>query len=227
MSYSEDGYVIHSGAASKEVVENLRKVLTSDDDRAGQRNVLHLPEISALAKSSVFQELAEICVGAPARPIRGIFFDKKPGANWKVPFHQDRTIAVEKRIDFEGYTAWSVKDGVHHVRPPVEVLRKTVALRLHLDPCTNDNGALRVVPKSHALGSIPSSDVERIVRRFGEVVLEVDEGDVILMSPLLLHASSPAAHPSHRRVLHIEYSSALLPPGLAFPSWSMTPERVT
>ncbi len=31
---------------------------------------------------------------------------------------------------------------------------------------------------------------------------------------LVLHASSPALNPTHRRVLHFEYSSATLPPGL-------------
>lgn len=34
------------------------------------------------------------------------------------------------------------------------------------------------------------------------------------MRPLLLHASSPALAPAHRRVLHLEYAAAPLPPGL-------------
>lgn len=34
------------------------------------------------------------------------------------------------------------------------------------------------------------------------------------MRPLLLHASSPAASPGHRRVLHVEYAAAGLPGGL-------------
>lgn len=38
-----------------------------------------------------------------------------------------------------------------------------------------------------------------------------ERGDVLAMRPLLLHASSPAASPQHRRVVHIEYAAAELP----------------
>jgi hypothetical protein len=38
----------------------------------------------------------------------------------------------------------------------------------------------------------------------------------MLMSPLLLHASSAAAFPDRRRVLHLEYSAARLPGDLAW-----------
>jgi len=34
------------------------------------------------------------------------------------------------------------------------------------------------------------------------------------MCPLILHASSKAVSPSHRRVIHIEYAGAELPGGL-------------
>jgi hypothetical protein len=36
------------------------------------------------------------------------------------------------------------------------------------------------------------------------------------MRPLLLHASSPAASPRHRRVVHLEYAAADLAGGLAW-----------
>jgi hypothetical protein len=41
-----------------------------------------------------------------------------------------------------------------------------------------------------------------------------------LMRPLLLHASSPARQPGHRRVIHLEYASEALPGGL---QWYETP----
>jgi hypothetical protein len=34
------------------------------------------------------------------------------------------------------------------------------------------------------------------------------------MRPLLLHASSPAADPRHRRVIHLEFAAEPLPGGL-------------
>ncbi|MBT7442601.1 MAG: hypothetical protein HN790_01375 [Methylococcales bacterium] len=36
-------------------------------------------------------------------------------------------------------------------------------------------------------------------------------GDVLLMSPLLFHSSRKATEPSHRRIIHIEYSAMSLP----------------
>jgi hypothetical protein len=39
-------------------------------------------------------------------------------------------------------------------------------------------------------------------------------GDALLMRPLLLHASSEASAPVHRRVIHLEYAACPLPGGL-------------
>jgi len=39
-------------------------------------------------------------------------------------------------------------------------------------------------------------------------------GGALLMRPLLLHASSPARVPGHRRVLHLEFAAEPLPAGL-------------
>ena len=44
-------------------------------------------------------------------------------------------------------------------------------------------------------------------------------GDVLVMRPLLLHSSSPAMQPLHRRVIHTEYAAIALPEGL---EWSTT-----
>src|SRR6266702_4931643 len=41
--------------------------------------------------------------------------------------------------------------------------------------------------------------------------ISVLEGGLVVMRPLLLHASSPAKSPSHRRVIHIEYACYSLP----------------
>ena len=123
-------------------------------------------------------------------------------------FHQDRKIAVKQRIDTEGYSAWSEKDGITHCQPPVEVLERCLAVRIHLDDCCPDNGPLRVVPASHLNGLNPlESDSTQIT-------LTAKIGDVILMKPLVYHASSKSNSPSHRRVIHIEFSSAKLANGL-------------
>jgi hypothetical protein len=59
---------------------------------------------------------------------------------------------------------------------------------------------------------------ERISELAAEVPEEIcclDAGDALIMRPLLLHGSSPARKPGHRRVIHLEFAPAdLLPPEL-------------
>ncbi|NQZ90690.1 MAG: hypothetical protein HRT54_24290, partial [Colwellia sp.] len=40
---------------------------------------------------------------------------------------------------------------------------------------------------------------------------EANVGDLLIMRPLILHASSKAKFPKHRRVIHMEFSSYDLP----------------
>ena len=88
----------------------------------GRRNVLDAPEVAAVAAHPAVRAVVEAVLGPDARPVRGLLFDKTPAANWTVPWHQDRSVAVRERIDAPGFGPWSVKAGVTHVQPPVSVL---------------------------------------------------------------------------------------------------------
>ena len=129
-------------------------------------------------------------------------------------WHQDLTIAVRERHEVPGFAFWSEKAGVMHVQPPVSILENMLAVRLHLDDCGPDNGPVRVLPGSHRHGRIAESEIPAWRQRVAEVVCTVPRGGVLLMRPLLLHASSPAVSPSRRRVVHIEYAADGLPGGL-------------
>jgi hypothetical protein len=181
----------------------------------GVRNLLRIsPAVRYLAWSSHVMELVRAVIGPGTFPVRGIFFDKNPDANWKVPFHQDLTIAVQSRIDVEGFGPWSVKEGIAHTQAPVGLLERMLAVRLHLDDCTEDDGPLRVLPGTHRFGRLDSAGIDELRARGTETAVTARAGDAILMRPLLLHASSPAAQPSHRRVIHLEYAAEPLPGGL-------------
>ncbi len=89
-----------------------------------------------------------------------------------------------------------------------------VALRLHLDDCDESNGALQVIPGSHRIGRLTAGRIGELRVREKSVVCSVRAGDALLMRPLLLHASSEALAPAHRRVIHLEYAACALPAGL-------------
>jgi ectoine hydroxylase-related dioxygenase (phytanoyl-CoA dioxygenase family) len=179
------------------------------------RNLLDVaPEVRALAESHELRTLVDAVLGSGSIPVRGILFDKIPDANWKVPWHQDVTIAVQEKVDAEGFGPWSIKADVLHVQPPAYVLENMISLRVHLDKCGEENGALRVLSGSHARGRIPEDQIAEIRDGAVEYICEVDKGGVLLMRPLLLHASSPSRVPGHRRVIHIDYARVDLPLGM-------------
>jgi hypothetical protein len=179
------------------------------------RNLLDVvPEIAELATSSKLRGLLEPILGTQFMPVRSILFDKVPDANWKVPWHQDVTIAVQEKVEVEGFGPWTTKAGVLHVQPPASVLEMMLSVRLHLDPCPKSNGALRVVPASHLRGRIPEGEISAMRGVIPEQVCEVGMGGALLMRPLLLHASSPSQNAAHRRVIHLDFASAQLPAGI-------------
>ncbi len=191
--------------------------------RGGARALFErVPEIRNLARHKSVRGAAAAALGPNCFPVRALLFDKTPAANWKVTWHQDLTIAVRARRDVEGYGPWSSKAGIPHVQPPISVLERMVALRVHLDDCGPDNGPLRVLPGSHRAGLLRASEIDGWRQRVAEVSCIVMRGGLVVMRPLLLHASSPAKSPGHRRVVHIEYAAAELADGL---KWYEAPHQ--
>ena len=183
---------------------------------AGLRGLLALPAVASLASSPALLQLIRPHLAAKPFPVRAIFFDKSPDANWFVTWHQGLTIAVRDRADIPGYGQWSIKEGVPHVQPPAEILEQMLAVRIHLDAADENNGALRVLPGSHTAGCLSESQIVDVRDRVAEVTCVVEAGGAMLMRPLLLHASGRSLNGLHRRVLHIEYAGCELPPELVW-----------
>ena len=97
-----------------------------------------------------------------------------------------------------------------YAHAPAWALNRVLALRIHLDASTAENGPLRIVPGSHAAGVLSDEEVLGIARRQNHVDCLVSRGGVLAMSPLLIHSSSKARVDLSRRVLHIEYAESLM-----------------
>lgn len=222
-NFARDGFAILQNIISLDqcngLCDELAALLQTRHDSArsrigGLRNLLQTSRsIAEVAASSELGEVLLEALGKEAFPVRSLIFDKTPDANWSVGWHQDLHIAVTERIEKPGFVPWSVKAGVVHVQPPAEILARMITVRLHLDDCDESNGALRVIPGSHAHGILSDAELEEWRER-DAVTCCVPKGGVLLMRPLLLHASSSATKPGHRRVLHLEYACEALPNGL-------------
>ncbi len=178
---------------------------------AGRRGMLSVPAVATLARSEPLLDLVQPHLPSEPFPVRTIYFDKSSEGNWLVPWHQDLTLALRGRVDVSGFGPWSVKEGVPHVQPPVELLEQMLIVRIHLDDADESNGALRVLPGSHRLGRLSAEQIQKLRAQGPEHLCAARAGDALLMRPLLLHASSRSTSAKHRRVLHIEYAAFPLP----------------
>ena len=206
-----------STATAADLAQAIEDAPTADGARArggsvfGIRNLLEVPAVRRLAKSRAVRDLVEPLLGPGAFCVRGIFFDKTAEANWRLRWHQDRAIPVRERHDVPGFGPWSVKAGVAHAYPPARVLEGMLTVRLHLDPCDAAEGALQVLPGSHRLGLLDRASLARLVAETEPVVCVAKPGDVLLMRPLLVHASGKREGPGHRRIVHLEFAGEPLP----------------
>jgi ectoine hydroxylase-related dioxygenase (phytanoyl-CoA dioxygenase family) len=167
-----------------------------------------------LAIEGAIGQIAASVIGSRAKPVRAVLFDKTPGVNWALGWHQDRTITVQRRVEVSGYGPWSVKSGLLHVEPPFDLLAAMVTLRVHLDEVGADNAPLLIAPESHRFGRLPQAAISDVVNKCGVIACLAERGDVWLCATPILHASRVAASPARRRVLQIDYSADELPVGL-------------
>jgi ectoine hydroxylase-related dioxygenase (phytanoyl-CoA dioxygenase family) len=217
------GFAVIPAAMPSNVVTRLLLLFEPDPNAMGgdangryaMRNVAELiPEVREVADGFAVRSLIDPIMGREAFLVRSLFFDKTARANWKVAWHQDRSIAVQQRTEVAGFGPWSVKAGVAHVEPPVAILEAMLTMRLHLDDCDESNGPLRVIPGSHLRGRLTARQIRDEIAERPQVSCPVAAGGALLMRPLLLHASSPARAPRHRRVVHLEFACSRLPKGL-------------
>lgn len=222
----ERGFLVLSCVFGLEEVEHLKTEISLVTHAEGVRrrgetyairNLLEAcPAVKGLAESPQVRSLVNPVLGNAAFPVRSLLFDKTADANWRVPWHQDLTICVAEKRDVPGYGPWSIKAGEWHVQAPIAVLDSMLSVRVHLDPCDESNGPLRVIPGTHNQGRLNPAAIRRAENTSGFSICSVERGGILLMKPLLVHASSAAGKPVHRRVIHIEFANCGLHGGLVW-----------
>ena len=177
--------------------------------RAGARHVLRLPVVRELACDPRLIAIARRFIGGTPVPFKATLFDKSAASNWLVPWHQDLALPLRQQLDSPGWGPWSRKAGQLYALAPAEALSRVVALRVHLDDSTAENGPLRVLPDTHQMGRLSDARVDELARTIEPAECVVERGGVIAMRPLTVHASSKSRSPLPRRVLQIEYAAGL------------------
>lgn len=222
----DNGYSIvnnvYTSTEVSDIVDVITKVNTdkptfrkTDDLFAIRQFLKEVPDVSPLIFNQKLSGLIQQHFGEGYFSVKSIYFDKPGASNWFVAYHQDLTISVDTKKDISGYGPWTVKHKQFAVQPPLNILQDNFTLRIHLDDTDQYNGALKVVPGSHLKGIYRPDTIDWAVER--ETFCDVNAGGVMIMSPLLLHASNRTTNNKKRRVIHIEFSRSQLPEGL---QWS-------
>ena len=174
-----------------------------------------IPETLDLIFNQNLKEIIKSNFGTGYFITKSIYFDKPEKSNWFVAYHQDLTISVDKKIDVENFENWTVKQNQYAVQPPKEILENNFTIRIHIDKTTKDNGALKVINNSHSKGILRIENLD--FKNEKETICEIEKGGIMIMKPLLFHASNKTTNSERRRVIHIEFSKQELPAEL---QWS-------
>ncbi|MDR2239781.1 MAG: phytanoyl-CoA dioxygenase family protein [Zoogloeaceae bacterium] len=212
-----DGYALApdvlSAAECAAVIEHTARAQTLSGN---SRSLLSQAWCAALARRLRQHPVLAKLMPQTHVAVQCTYFEKSPARNWLVSIHQDPSIPVAEQVEHPALRGASIKEGTVFVQPPAEVLAQLLALRLHLDPCSAQDGALRVWPGTHRMGRLTAQEAAAQRAHHAEVICETAPGAVLAMRPLLLHASSKAddSSTSRRRVLHFLFGPPALPYGL-------------
>jgi ectoine hydroxylase-related dioxygenase (phytanoyl-CoA dioxygenase family) len=210
-SFNEYGFAIIPSVLADPDISKLEQTFASADVRrskAGVRHALKHSPVAEMAHDERLLEIARRVLGTGAVPFRATLFDKSPNSNWLVVWHQDTALPLCERHETPGWGPWSVKDGVIYAHAPTAALAQVLALRIHLDNSTADNGPLRVLPATHKMGVLSDDAIHKLAEEVTNVDCLVPRGGVLAMRPMIVHASSKSRSEMSRRVLHVEYAAS-------------------
>jgi ectoine hydroxylase-related dioxygenase (phytanoyl-CoA dioxygenase family) len=217
---NSEGFTIVSNVYSETEINHIISFIeNTNTDKDSFRRTANLfairqfhkevPETLKLIFNKNVKEIINNIFGNDYFITKSIYFDKPELSNWFVAYHQDLTISVDKKVTIEGYKNWTTKDNQFAVIPPLHILENNFTIRIHLDKTTSKNGALKVINKSHNKEVYRPENINFDIET--ETICEVEKGGIMIMKPLLLHASNKTTDGERRRVIHIEFSNHILP----------------
>ncbi|WP_312177072.1 phytanoyl-CoA dioxygenase family protein [Chryseobacterium sp.] len=225
-SIQENGFTVINNVFSEDEIKKIGEIIQnidtsketfrkSDDLFAIRQFLKEIPQVRELVFNENIKNIITEIFGEKYFVVKSIYFDKPEKSNWYVAYHQDLTISVDKKTDLPGFGPWTTKQNQFAVQPPIDILENIFTIRIHLDDTDEYNGALKVIPTSHAKGIYRPETIDWSVET--ETICRVHKGGIMLMKPLLLHGSNRTTNGKKRRVIHIEFSDRQLPEEL---KWS-------
>ena len=216
----DNGFSVMENIYSDEEIQNILTIIDQTDSSnetfrktndlfAIRQFLREIPTVIDLIFTENLKSVMKEIIGGDFFVVKSIYFDKPETSNWYVPYHQDLTISVDKKMEIKNFELWTTKQNQFAVQPPIEFLENIITIRIHLDDTDENNGALRVVPKSHLKKIYRPETIDW--NKEIETICRVKKGGIMLMKPLTLHSSKRITNNKKRRVIHIEFSNRELP----------------
>jgi len=207
------GFSIVKSIFNEVELTTLVKLIEANNFDFSERQLVHrFPEIlEIIFKNEVFKELYNTICNTSYFLSKAIYFNKPSKSNWFVSYHQDLSISVKDKKETAGFSNWTQKKGQLGVIPPLHILEATITFRIHLDETNLENGGLKVISESHNKGIIRIDENFKRSQFGKEVVCNIETGGVMLMKPLILHASHRSISENDRRVIHVEFCNKEIP----------------
>jgi 2-oxoglutarate-dependent dioxygenase len=192
--YQQEGYVLLRGVISRDAAELLRRevMVIMDVIGLGQSKLRQTSEylagsgIDALVNSPNLLAIASALMEGPSTVYLPFTAVKSGGGGGEFHFHQDNQYTC---LDAPGNNLW-----------------------IALTPMREDNGCIRVVPRSHLHGTLPSAespdkDGHRTVtfqpEDFAPILME--PGDCLAFTRLTVHGSGPNTTDTHRVAYAVQF----------------------
>ena len=216
----ENGFTIIDNIYSAQEIEQILEAINNADTLketfrksralfAIRQFLKEIPSVVELVFNDKIKAVMSNFFGENYFVVKSIYFDKPEASNWYVSYHQDFTISVDKKVDLENFGSWTIKHNQFSVQPPLNILKNIFTIRIHLDDTDENNGALKVIPKSHLKEIYRPETIDWTTEK--EATCSVQKGGIMIMKPLLLHSSGRTNNNQKRRVIHIEFSNEELP----------------
>ena len=216
---ADNGYLILDAVYSQDEVNRIAGMIDAligherGSTHAIRAVLQQVPVLKDVLLNERMQQLISQYLGDDFFLVKSIYFNKPASSNWFVSYHQDLSVHAAHRADHTGFVNWTKKEGHIGVQPPATILEAIYTIRIHLDDCDTGNGALRVIKGSHRQG-IARFDMTTSLHK--EISCPVPKGGVMIMRPLLFHASGKNTSSGNRSVLHLEFCNKELPAAIGW-----------
>lgn len=173
----------------------------------GQR-LTDMPALASALPPGFNTALSEF--GFNPAPLRAVGFHKSADANWSLPWHQDRVVAMPHKSESPDLKNWSRKSGVWHCEPSAEILAQMGFAYIAFDDINGERGGLEIAEATHKFGALAEADIQATVHSAAKVCPNMREGDVLLVSALTLHRSAALKMGGPRKTLRVDFGAAAL-----------------